>query len=67
MKKLFKLWDEHTTCFVRVLFVLTIGAAFSRVFANVLCCLLLIMWLIIKTGYEQKWNDHPTEKGGEEE
>lgn len=27
----------------------------------------LIMWLIIKTGYEQKRNDHPAEKGGERE
>lgn len=66
MKTLFKLWDEHTTGFCRILFIATIGTVFSRVFADVLCCLLLIMWLILKTGYEQKWNDHPTEKGGEE-
>lgn len=64
MKKLFKLWDEHTVGFCRVLFIATIGAAFSRVFADILCCFLLIMWLITKTGYEQKWSDHPTEKGG---
>ena len=67
MKKLFKLLDEHTVGFGRVLFIATIGAAFSRVFADILCCFLLIMWLITNTGYAQKWNDHPTEKGGAQE
>ena len=66
MKRLFKLWDEHTTGFCRALFIAMIGAAFSRTFADILCVFILIMWLIVKTGYEQKWNDQPTEKEGAE-
>ena len=65
IKKIFLLWDRHTVGFCRVLFIATICVGFSRVYADILCCLLLIMWLIIKTGYEKKWNTHPTEKGGE--
>ena len=56
-KKLFLLWDRHTAGFCRVLLALMIPAAIWRTFADVLCVFLLIMWLITKTGYEQKWSE----------
>lgn len=64
MKKLFKLWDEHTAGFCRVLFIAMIGAVFSKSYADTLCVFILILWLIVKTGYEQGWNKN-SEKGGE--
>lgn len=57
LKKIFLLWDRHTTGFVRVLFALTIPAAIWRTFGLILCCCILILWLIVKTGYEKKWGE----------
>lgn len=55
IKKIFLLWDRHTTGFCRVLFALLVPAAIWRSFGIILCYVLLLLWLIIKTGYEKKW------------
>ena len=56
-KKMFLLWDKHTTGCCRALFALIIPAAIFETFWSVYCCFLLVMWLILKTGYEKKWSD----------
>lgn len=56
-KKLFRLWHKHTIGCCRVLFALLIVAAVWDEFTNIYCPFLLIMWLILKTGYEKKWED----------
>lgn len=56
-KKLFLLWDKHTIGCCRVMFLLLFPSAIFRTFAQVYCCFLLLMWLILKTGYEEKWKD----------
>jgi hypothetical protein len=65
MKRIFNLWHNHTIGCCRVLSILLLGAVISETFAQVYACSLLIMWLILKTGYEQGWQDTPTEKGGD--
>ena len=57
IKKLFLLWDRHTIGFCRVLFVMLIPAAIHRTFGMALCYFLILMWLILKTGYEKKWGE----------
>lgn len=61
IKKIFRLWDKHTTACCRVMFVLLIPSVIIEVFSRIYCVLLLMMWLILKTGYEKKWD-----KDGEE-
>ena len=57
IKKIFLLWDNHTIGFVRVLFFLLIPAAICKTFAFLLCNGLLLLWLIVKTGYEKEWGN----------
>lgn len=56
-KKIFLLWDRHTTGFVRVLTALLIPAAIWRTIALLLCYALLMLWLIVHTGYSKKWGE----------
>ena len=64
IKKLFLLWTRHTTGFCRVLFLLMFPAAFLEYFSSVFSCFLLILWLILKTGYEEKWDKNEEEGEG---
>lgn len=57
MRKLFDLWDKHTIACSRVLFLLMIPTAMSDEYGTIYCELLLILCLIVKTGYEKKWNE----------
>lgn len=56
VRKLFDLWDKHTPAFCRVLFLLMIPTAMSDEYGTIYCELLLILWLIVRTGYEKKWD-----------
>lgn len=56
IKRIFKLWDNHTIGFVRVLFLLLLPSAVSDCYGTCYCCVLLLLWLIVKTGYEKKWD-----------
>ena len=57
MRKLFDLWDKHTIACSRVLFLLVLPTSLSDKYGTIYCELLLILWLIVKTGYEKKWNE----------
>lgn len=63
IRKLFKLWDQHTIGFCRVLVTLIFPVALFRPFAEVYSCLLLLMWLVVHTGYSKGW-DKSKDKGG---
>lgn len=56
-EKIFSLWDNHTTGFCRVLLALLIPSAIWKTFGVIMLYTLLMLWLIIKTGYENKWGD----------
>lgn len=56
IRKIFNLWDRHTTGCCRVLLVLTIPCAIFDQMAGVYACILLILWLIIHTGYKKGWD-----------
>jgi hypothetical protein len=56
MRKIFLLWDRHTTGFIRVLFALSILSAFSPTFALLYVQALLILSMITTTGYTKKWD-----------
>ena len=55
-RKIFDLWDKHTTGFCRVLMALMIPAAVFRQFAGVYACILLLLWLVVQTGYSKGWD-----------
>lgn len=57
IKWLFLLWDNHTTGFCRVLFALMLPSVVWQTFTQIYSIFLLILWLIIKTGYENKWKE----------
>ena len=57
VKKVFKLWHDHTTGFVRVLFLLSIPAVIFQEFRWPYSYCLLILWLIVHTGYSKKWEE----------
>lgn len=57
LKKIFLLWDNHTTAFVRVLLVCMIPATIWEIFRMPFCFALFLLWLIVKTGYEKNWSD----------
>ena len=63
VKKIFSLWNNHTTGFCRVLMVLLIPAAIFPEFWQIYCDCLLVLWLIVHTGYSKGWH----KEGGEDE
>lgn len=65
IKKIFLLWDNHTTGFFRVLFALALLTPFSESWTNLYCSLLLLVWLILAIGYEKQWDVKNDELGGE--
>lgn len=65
IKKIFLLWDNHTIGFCRVLFALMFLTPFSSVVYSLYGSSLLLLWLILKTGYEKKWKIKNDELGGE--
>ena len=62
IKKIFKLWNDHTTGFMRVLAILLIPAAMFREFGWLYSYCLLILWLIVHTGYSKKWDKESENK-----
>lgn len=55
-KKIFYLWHDHTIGCCRALSALIIPVVISDTYSKICCCFLLLMWLILKTGYEKKWD-----------
>lgn len=55
-EKMFRLWNRHTIGCCRGLFVLLFPATISETYGTVYCCFLLLMWMILKTGYEKGWD-----------
>lgn len=56
--KLFRLWHEHTVGFVRAITVLIIPACIIEELGTLYCCGLIILDMIVRTGYAQKWEDN---------
>lgn len=63
-RKIFDLWDKHTKGFCRVLTALMLPAAVFDRFAGVYACLLLLLWLIVHTGYSKGWDKSEDEGSG---
>ena len=57
IKRLFLLWDKHTIGFIRVLLFLALPVAFWKLYAVLYFVSLLILRLIVKAGYEKKWDE----------
>lgn len=56
IKKIFHLWDKHTVGCWRVLLLLLFLTPFSRTYETLYDSTVLLLWLVIKTGYAKGWN-----------